>query len=72
MLSVPPLSSSHQAAFPRVTGYRGGGPHHLAPGEFTDVASMALALADSIANFGWTSTTRRGAISLGTRRAGTR
>lgn len=39
--------------FPEVTGYRGGGPHGLAPGEFTDDTSMALALADSIASVGW-------------------
>ena len=39
--------------FPEVTGYRGGGPHRLAPGEFTDDTSMALALADSIASVGW-------------------
>jgi ADP-ribosylglycohydrolase len=39
--------------FPDVTGYRGGGPHGLAPGEWTDDTSMALALADSIANVGW-------------------
>ena len=39
--------------FPEVTGYRAGGPHGLAPGEFTDDTSMALALADSIANVGW-------------------
>lgn len=39
--------------FPRVTGYRGGGPHGLAPGEWTDDSSMALALADSIASAGW-------------------
>ena len=31
--------------FPEVTGYRGGGPHGLAPGEWTDDSSMALALA---------------------------
>jgi ADP-ribosylglycohydrolase len=40
-------------SFPKVTGYRGGGPHRLAPGEWTDDSSMALALADSIANVGW-------------------
>jgi ADP-ribosylglycohydrolase len=40
-------------SFPAVTGYRGGGPHGLAPGEFTDDTSMALALADSIASVGW-------------------
>ena len=39
--------------FPEVTGYRGGGPHGLAPGEFTDDTSMALALANSIASVGW-------------------
>ena len=39
--------------FPEVTGYRGGGPHSLAPGEWTDDASVALALADSIAGVGW-------------------
>jgi ADP-ribosyl-[dinitrogen reductase] hydrolase len=39
--------------FAEVTGYRGGGPHHLRPGEWTDDTSMALALADSIAAAGW-------------------
>ncbi|NUQ63737.1 MAG: ADP-ribosylglycohydrolase family protein [Pirellulales bacterium] len=39
--------------FPEVTGYRGGGPHGLAAGEWTDDTSMALALADSIARAGW-------------------
>jgi ADP-ribosyl-[dinitrogen reductase] hydrolase len=39
--------------FPDVTGYRGGGPHGLAPGEWTDDSSMALALADSIAGVDW-------------------
>ena len=39
--------------FAAVTGYRGGGPHGLAPGEWTDDTSMALALADSIASVGW-------------------
>ena len=34
-------------SFPEVTGYRGGGPHGLAPGEWTDDSSMSLALADS-------------------------
>lgn len=36
-------------SFEPVTGYRDGGPHGLAPGEWTDDTSMALALADSIA-----------------------
>lgn len=40
-------------SFPPVTGYRDGGPHRLAPGEWTDDTSMALALADSIAEVGW-------------------
>jgi len=40
-------------SFPPVTGYRGGGPHRLAPGQWTDDTSMALALADSIASVGW-------------------
>ena len=40
-------------SFPEVTGYRGGGPHGLAPGQWTDDTSMALALADSIGHFGW-------------------
>src|SRR5215213_9265582 len=40
-------------SFPPVTGYRGGGPHGLGPGEWTDDTSMALALADSIATVGW-------------------
>jgi ADP-ribosyl-[dinitrogen reductase] hydrolase len=39
--------------FPEVIGYCGGGPHGLAPGEWTDDTSLALALADSIANVGW-------------------
>jgi ADP-ribosyl-[dinitrogen reductase] hydrolase len=39
--------------FEEVTGYRGGGPHGLEAGEWTDDTSMALALADSIAKVGW-------------------
>jgi ADP-ribosylglycohydrolase len=39
--------------FKPVVGFRGGGPHGLAPGEWTDDSSMALALADSIAHCGW-------------------
>jgi len=39
--------------FPPVTGYRGGGPHGLAAGEWTDDTSMALALADSLSSVGW-------------------
>ncbi len=40
-------------SFEPVTGYRAGGPHGLEPGEWTDDTSMALALADSIAQVGW-------------------
>jgi ADP-ribosyl-[dinitrogen reductase] hydrolase len=40
-------------SFAPVTGYRSGGPHGLQAGEWTDDASMALALADSIASVGW-------------------
>jgi ADP-ribosylglycohydrolase len=39
--------------FEPVTDYRAGGPHGLNPGEWTDDSSMALALADSIADVGW-------------------
>ncbi len=39
--------------FEPVTEYRAGGPHGLAPGEWTDDTSMALALADSIAAVGF-------------------
>jgi len=39
--------------FQPVTGYRAGGPHRLAAGEWTDDTSMALALADSIVQKGW-------------------
>jgi ADP-ribosylglycohydrolase len=39
--------------FLEVTDYRAGGPHGLPPGEGTDDTSMALALADSIADAGW-------------------
>lgn len=39
--------------FEPVTAFRGGGPHGLGPGEWTDDTSLALALADSIAHVGW-------------------
>lgn len=39
--------------FNPVTGYRGGGPHGLRSGEWTDDSSMALALADSLGSAGW-------------------
>jgi ADP-ribosyl-[dinitrogen reductase] hydrolase len=40
-------------SFKPVSGYRAGGPHGLAPGEWTDDTSMALALADSIGSADW-------------------
>jgi ADP-ribosylglycohydrolase len=40
-------------SFLEVTGFHAGGPHGLEPGEWTDDISMALALADSIADVGW-------------------
>lgn len=42
-----------KGTFPPVTGYRGGGPHGIYAGAWTDDTSMALALADSIAQKGW-------------------
>jgi ADP-ribosyl-[dinitrogen reductase] hydrolase len=39
--------------FVPVTDMRGGGPHGLAAGEWTDDTAMALALADSIRTVGW-------------------
>jgi ADP-ribosyl-[dinitrogen reductase] hydrolase len=42
-----------RGSFEEVTGYRGFGPHGLDPGQWTDDTSMALALADSIAQCGW-------------------
>lgn len=35
-------------SFPPVTGMRGGGSFHLAPGQWTDDTSMALCLAESL------------------------
>jgi ADP-ribosylglycohydrolase len=40
-------------SFPWVGAYRGGGPHGLSAGEWTDDTSMALALADSLVTSGW-------------------
>ncbi len=39
--------------FEPVTDYHAGGPHGLAPGEWTDDTSRALALAESFAQVGW-------------------
>src|SRR5688500_10055218 len=53
MLSAPRWSSSVRGRLHRSTAFRGGGPHGLSAGEWTDDTSMALALADSIASAGW-------------------
>jgi ADP-ribosyl-[dinitrogen reductase] hydrolase len=42
-----------RGTFEPVTGYRAHGSHNLMHGEWTDDTSMALALADSIAEKGW-------------------
>ena len=39
--------------FAEITGFRGGGPHQLLPGEWTDDTGMALALAESLVKAGW-------------------
>lgn len=44
---------SRPGTFEPVTDYRGGGPHGLGPGEWTDDTSMALALGESIVKKGW-------------------
>jgi ADP-ribosylglycohydrolase len=47
------VESQPTGSFEEVTGYRDGGPHGLDRGEWTDDTSMALDLADSIAEVGW-------------------
>lgn len=42
------LEFSPRDSQPRLTDMVGGGPHRLQPGQWTDDASMALALADSL------------------------
>ena len=37
-----------RGSFPEVTGYRGGGPFGLNPGEWTDDTSMAIAFMDAV------------------------
>jgi len=46
------IEFSDPGTFPLVTDYRAGGPHLLNAGEWTDDTSLALALADSMAE-GW-------------------
>jgi ADP-ribosyl-[dinitrogen reductase] hydrolase len=48
-----PVEFERPGTFAPVTGFRDGGPHDLLAGEWTDDTSMALALADSIAEVGW-------------------
>lgn len=48
-----PIEFEPPGAFVPIDGFRGGGPHGLRAGEWTDDTSMALALADSIAECGW-------------------
>ena len=48
-----PVEFKPPGSFPRVTGYRSGGPYGLNAGEWTDNTTMALALADSIHAVGW-------------------
>jgi len=48
-----PVEFQMPDTFESVAGFRASGPHELAPGEWTDDTSMALALADSIADVGW-------------------
>lgn len=47
------IEFSPPGTFKPVTTYRDGGPFNLAPGEWTDDTSMALALADSLAHADW-------------------
>lgn len=42
-----------RGSFPEVTQMVGGGPHHLPPGAFTDDASMAMCLAESLLAHGF-------------------
>jgi ADP-ribosyl-[dinitrogen reductase] hydrolase len=48
-----PVEFEMPGSFAEVRGFRAGGPHGLAAGEWTDDTSMALALADSIHEAGW-------------------
>ena len=41
-----------RGTFPPVEGFRGGGPHDLGPGEWTDDTAMALCLAESLVETG--------------------
>ncbi len=43
-----PVEFMKPGSFPRITGFRGGGPWGLRPGEWTDDTSMSLCLAESL------------------------
>ena len=47
------IEFKRHGTFVLVSGYRGGGSHGMAPGEWTDDTSMALALAHNQANAAW-------------------
>lgn len=47
-----PLEFKERDAYPPITTMRGGGPFNLAPGEWTDDTSMALALAQTLIDHG--------------------
>ena len=47
------LEFSRRDQHPHHAEMTGGGPFGLAPGQWTDDTSMALALADSMASAGW-------------------
>jgi len=43
-----PVEFEARGSFPPITGYRGGGPFNLKPGDWTDDTSLALCLAESL------------------------
>lgn len=45
---MAPIEFSARDSLPPVTGYRAGGPHKLKAGQFTDDATQALCLAESL------------------------
>ena len=48
-----PVEGQMPGTFDPVTEYRGGGSYGLLPGQWTGDVSLALALADSMAETGW-------------------
>jgi ADP-ribosylglycohydrolase len=43
-----PVEFKPRGSFPSITGFRGGGPFNLNPGDWTDDTSLALCLAESL------------------------